>query len=169
VRPAPTELPFKFVTGTTNRESLAGVRGAIEYYEWVRKTFGTPAADTRRAHIVAGVEAMEQHNQMLAARLIAGLQAIDGVTVLGITDPAHLNRRVPTVSFCTDITTPGEIAQHMAEHGIYIWSGHNYGVEPCRLMGVLDKGCVVRVGPTHYNKPEEIDRFLALLGEFLQG
>jgi cysteine desulfurase family protein (TIGR01976 family) len=58
VRPASDDLPFKFVTGTTNREELAGVRGAIEYYAWVGQIFGTPASNSRRDCIVAGVKAM---------------------------------------------------------------------------------------------------------------
>jgi selenocysteine lyase/cysteine desulfurase len=35
-------------------------------------------------------------------------------------------------------------------------------------LGLIDKGGVVRVGPTHYNTPAEIDRFLKALDVYLQ-
>lgn len=40
VRPATDALPGRFETGTQNHEGLAGVLGAIEYFEWLGKTFG---------------------------------------------------------------------------------------------------------------------------------
>ncbi len=165
VRAATDELPFKFATGTTNREALAGVAGAIEYFAWVGSQFGQPGNDSRRARIVAGYEAMMVHDRKLVERLIAGLSGFPNTRVLGLTDPAAFDRRVPTVSFVSDRASPDDIARFMAENGVYVWSGHNYGVEPCRAMGVLDSG-VLRVGPTHYNTLEEVDRFLGLLADF---
>ncbi|MFN8434568.1 MAG: hypothetical protein U0V18_11125 [Anaerolineales bacterium] len=43
--PPPVELPGKFETGTQNHEGIAGILGAIEYFEWVRKEFGGEYAD----------------------------------------------------------------------------------------------------------------------------
>ena len=40
VRPATNHLPGKWETGTQNHEGIAGVLGAIEYFEWVGKEFG---------------------------------------------------------------------------------------------------------------------------------
>lgn len=170
VRAATEDLPSKFVTGTTNREELAGIMGAIEYYEWLGKTYGgaTDPALTRRQRIVAGIQAMLRHDHALAERLIAGLKQIPGVRIMGITDPAQFDRRVPTVSFILPDCDPAEIAKYMGAQGIYVWDGHNYGVEPITRLGLLDKGGVVRVGPTHYNTPAEIDRFLGALKVYLQ-
>lgn len=170
VRAATEELPSKFVTGTTNREELAGIMGAIEYYEWLGRKFGgaTDATLTRRQRIVAGIEAMLRHDHALAERLIAGLKLIPNLRVMGITDRANFSRRVPTVSFVLEGSDPAEIAKFMASQGIYVWDGHNYGVEPVTRLGLIDKGGVVRVGPTHYNTPAEIDRFLAALNVYLQ-
>lgn len=168
VRPAKDTLPSKFVTGTTNREELAGVYGAIEYYAWVGDKFGAPAAATRRDRIVAGVQAMARHDLDLMTRLISGLQALDGVKILGITDPQAFHRRVPTVSFRAEGVTTEAIVRHMADKGIYVWHGHNYAIEPCRAMGILDDGGVVRVGLAHYNTPEEVDWFLSVLVGFLK-
>ncbi len=40
VRPATNSLPGKFETGTQNHEGIAGVLGALEYFDWLGKTFG---------------------------------------------------------------------------------------------------------------------------------
>lgn len=167
VRASSDDLPFKFVTGTTNREALAGTAGAIDYFAWVGSQFGQPANDSRRARIVAGYDAMMAHDRALVERLISGLGELRDIRVLGLTDPATFDRRVPTVSFVTDRASPDDIARFMAENGVYVWNGHNYGVEPCQAMGVLESG-VLRVGPTHYNTLGEVDRFLELLGSFLR-
>jgi cysteine desulfurase family protein (TIGR01976 family) len=44
VRPASDELPSKFETGTQNHEGIAGVLGALEYFEWLGKKFGESQA-----------------------------------------------------------------------------------------------------------------------------
>jgi selenocysteine lyase/cysteine desulfurase len=117
---------------------------------------------------VAGVHAMQRHDQQLAARLIDGLEQVPNLRIMGITDRSSLERRVPTVSFVLDGSDPATISQYMASQGIYVWDGHNYGVEPVKRLGLLDKGGVVRVGPTHYNSVAEIDRFLDALNVYLQ-
>lgn len=168
VRAASSALPFKFVNGTTNREALAGILGAIEHFEWVGRAHGDagPSA-TRRAAIVAGASAMRVYDRGLARRLIVGLQRIPGLCVLGLTREEDLERRVPTVSFDLDGHDPAAVARFMAARGINLWSGHNYGVEPVTRLGLLAKGGVVRVGPTHYNTAAEIDRFLDTLDQYL--
>ena len=40
MRPAANELPYKFETGTQNHEGIAGVLGALEYFEWLGTGFG---------------------------------------------------------------------------------------------------------------------------------
>jgi cysteine desulfurase family protein (TIGR01976 family) len=49
VRPATNNLPGKFETGTQNHEGIAGVLGALEYFEWLGNQFGGAAADTQAA------------------------------------------------------------------------------------------------------------------------
>src|SRR6516164_5209595 len=77
-------LPFKFVMGTTNREALAGIRGAIEYTEWLGVEFGRAEVEaTRRDRIIRGIEVMRAHEEILMRRLIDGLSRIKGLCVLG--------------------------------------------------------------------------------------
>jgi hypothetical protein len=61
VRPAPTDPPGKFETGTQNHESIAGVLGAIEYLEWVGETFGELRRKVLRVLFRPSPEAQTSH------------------------------------------------------------------------------------------------------------
>lgn len=170
VRAASNTPPGKFETGTTNRESLAGVRGAIEHFEWIGTTFGgAEAGASRRDRFIAGMHAVDGHERDLTARLIEGLQAFPKLKIQGLTDRQTLSRRVPTVSFTYAGTDPAEICQAMAEKNISLWHGHNYGIEPTTRLGLMDKGGVVRVGLAQYNTQAEVDRFLSSFGDWTVG
>jgi selenocysteine lyase/cysteine desulfurase len=72
---------------------------------------------------------------------------------------------VPTVSFTLEGRDPADLAKQFAARDIFVWSGHNYAVEPIRRLGLLEKGGVLRAGLAHYNTPEEVERFLTALDE----
>jgi selenocysteine lyase/cysteine desulfurase len=166
VRPATGDLPWRFETGTQSHEGIAGIGAAIDYFASV----GIAAAPhgSRRERLVAGFELMFDYEKQLAARLIAGLQDIAGVTVQGVTDSDALDRRVPTVSFTHATHEPDAIAKALGKRNIFVWSGHNYGVEPAKLLGLYDSGGVVRIGAVHYNTVTEIDETLMALEDILR-
>jgi cysteine desulfurase family protein (TIGR01976 family) len=169
VRPASEELPWRFTNGTTNREELAGVHAAIDYLAWLGDAFGNlPAGADLRARLAAGYTATKAHDDALARRLVDGLLGFNSVRVMGITDPAAFDRRVSTVTFTAEGKSSADIAKAFAARGLQVWSGHNYGLEANRLLGILDTGGGVRVGPVHYNTPAEIDAVLDELGAALR-
>jgi cysteine desulfurase family protein (TIGR01976 family) len=161
VRAASDELPGKFETGTTNREELAGVLGAVEHFAWLGETAGDarPSA-SRRERIIAGIAAADRYERKLTARLIEGLSLMARVKIHGITERDAERRRVPTVSITVDGVDPADIARAMAAEGIYLWHGHNYGLEPIRRLGLEGRGGVLRIGLAHYNTEAEVDTFL---------
>ncbi|WP_334173838.1 cysteine desulfurase-like protein [Pseudoxanthobacter sp.] len=168
VRPASNDVPWRFTTGTTNREALAGVHAAIDYIASLsRFEDGVPAAAGLRDKLAAGFRVMKQHDDILTQRLIDGLKPFNRVRILGITDPAAIARRVSTVSFFVDELPSADLVKSMAGEGIQVWSGHNYGLEPNRALGILDRGSGVRVGPVHYNTVGEIDRVVDAVGRAL--
>src|SRR5690606_23017606 len=122
---------------------------------------------TRRRDLHAAMDCIFAYEAMLASRLVAGLTALPGVTVQGITAPEAMDRRVPTVSFTARGRHPAEIARALGERHIFVWHGHNYAVEAAVALGIYDSGGAVRVGPVHYNTAAEIDRLLAALEEIL--
>ena len=165
VRPAPGRYPGSFETGTQSHEGFAGITAAIEYFAWLGETMADVSG--RQAALRAAMEMLFAYEKTLAAQLVGGLQALDGVTVQGITDESAFDRRVPTVSFTHERVAPDTIARALADGNIFVWNGHNYAVEVADSLGLLESGGVVRVGPVHYNSTAEIDELLAALGEIL--
>lgn len=157
VRPAGEELPHKFETGTLSHEGMAGTLGAIEYLE----QFGT--GETRTQRIASAWKALAAHEEKITLRLIEGLRQVKGLVIRGITSANAIGRRVPTVSFTLEGHHPEALAQGFARDNIFVWSGHNYAIEPVSRMGLMDKGGVLRVGLAHYNTEAEVDAFLSSL------
>lgn len=157
VRPAGEDLPHKFETGTLSHEGMAGTLGAIEYLE----QFGT--GTTRAERLRSAWDVLAVHEHALTQQLIDGLKRIRGLTIRGITSDNALNRRVPTVSFTLEGHHPESLARGFARDNVFVWSGHNYAIEPVSRMGLMDKGGVLRVGLAHYNTEREVNALLASL------
>jgi cysteine desulfurase family protein (TIGR01976 family) len=154
VRPAHNEPPHKFETGTQSFESIAGVQGALEYFE----SLGEGA--TRRQRLVSALTALKEYEKSLSRALIEGLSSIKGLHIWGITDLDQLDRRVPTVSFTLDGWHPREVAVELDKRGIYVWDGNYYALAVTERLGLEDKGGMVRVGAAHYNTLEEIGKLV---------
>jgi cysteine desulfurase family protein (TIGR01976 family) len=171
LRAAPDRAPERFETGCANFESIAGVLGALEYYEWLGRAHGakeTRSVDlTARDAISAGKAWMRTQEDALAARLIEGLAALPGVTIHGLTAAADLSNRVSTVSVTVRGHKPDDLARALADHNVFVWSGHNYALEVIDHLGLADRGGVLRFGPVHYNTLAEVDRVIAIMGGLL--
>lgn len=156
VRPAGEEPPDSWETGTQSHEALSALLGAINYLCSL-----APDGDRPR-RLRAAMTAIRAHERSLSQRLIAGMLNVPGLRIFGITDPAHFERRVPTVSFLVGHHDPADISRRLGERGIFSWSGNHYALEP---MGRLGLEGTNRIGLVHYNTYEEIDRFVETLGE----
>jgi cysteine desulfurase family protein (TIGR01976 family) len=154
VGPAPDTPPGCWMTGTQNHEGLAGVAAAVEYLAEIG------GGDLRRA-----MTAIREYEQGLARRLLGGLGERPRFKVWGITDPARLAERVPTVSITAAGCPPPALARHLAEREIYTWDGNLYAVELAERLGLEGKGGFLRIGLVHYNTAAEVDRLLAALDE----
>lgn len=167
VRPASDALPEKFETGTPSFEGIAGTLGAVEYFEHIGATYaGSDISDharPRTARVHAGLDFLAAYELELTRQLISGLETLPGVTIHGISNANAFHMRVPTVSVSIEGNNPEHLAEALARENIFVWSGHNYALEPVRKLGLLDKGGVLRVGPAHYNTVGEIDRCLEAL------
>ncbi|GAB4118610.1 MAG: cysteine desulfurase-like protein [Roseiflexaceae bacterium] len=164
VRPASEASPDRWETGTKNHECMAGVTAAIEYLAEVGRMIAGPQA-TRRAEILAAMEYIQHYERSLSEQLIAGLLEIPGLTFYGITDPAQFDRRTPTVSVRIEGKTPRELAEALAERGVFAWDGNYYAINLSERLGVEEHGGMLRIGLVHYNTPEEIEYMLAALRE----
>lgn len=171
VRPAPGDPPGKFETGTQNHEGIAGVLGALEYFEWIGDTYGgsftrklSPHYGGRRLRLKQAMAAIQAYEHEISRTLLETLQGIPGLKIYGLQDAQRLDERVPTYSFNIDGLHPRKVAECLAQEGIYTWDGNYYALAVTERLGVEKSGGMVRVGPVHYNTVEEVERFGEALG-----
>ncbi|MBZ0302073.1 MAG: cysteine desulfurase-like protein, partial [Anaerolineae bacterium] len=168
VRPSKDKPPYRWETGTGSYETIAGVGAALDYLAEVGRNYGGAyqaqftGFSGNRLDLKTAMAAVGDYERELVAHLIDMLQTIPGVHIAGITDPAHLAERVPTVVFVRDEFLPDAIAEHLAHQDIYVWSGDYYAVEIMQRLGHAEHG-MVRVGLAHYNTHAEIERLEAAL------
>ena len=160
VRPASNSGASRFETGTPSFEAQAGVLGMVEYLDWLGSQVS--AGTSRRERVVAAFEACVDYEQSLGDRFLTGLARMNSAKLFG---PPTMEGRVPTFAFTLQGHSPQEVERHLAERGIFSWSGNFYAVETVAHLGLADQGGLVRVGMCHYNTAEEVDLLLAALGE----
>ena len=166
VRPATDLLPGKFETGTQNHEGIAGVLGAIEYFEWIGREFGSDQFEglveagykDRRMELKKALVAIRAYEFELSRALLNALQSVPGLRIYGLADLQRLDGRVPTFSFRINNLHPRVVAEKLAQEGIYVWDGNYYAINVTERLGVENDGGMVRVGAVHYNTLEEVAR-----------
>jgi cysteine desulfurase family protein (TIGR01976 family) len=168
VRPSKDKSPNRWETGTSSYETIAGVGAAMDYLESIGEEYGAahrahyPQFSGRRQTLKAAMSVLMDYEGELVAHLIDAIQQTPGTTIAGITDPARLGERVPTVVFVKEGHAPEAIAEHLARHNIFVWNGNYYAVEIMDRLGRGEHG-MVRVGLAHYNTHAEIDQFAHVL------
>jgi cysteine desulfurase/selenocysteine lyase len=129
------EIPHKFEAGTSPIAEAVGLGAAIDYLNEI------------------GIEAIEAHEQELAAVALERLGEIPGVVLYG--PPA--DRRAGIVSFNVEDIHPHDVAQVLDSEGVAIRAGHHC-CQP--LMTRLGVAATNRASFYLYTVPEEIDRLV---------
>jgi cysteine desulfurase/selenocysteine lyase len=127
------ELPHKFEAGTSPIAEAVAFGAAIDYLSAV------------------GLDAIEHHEQELAAYALDQLAEIDGVRLYG----PPPDRRAGIVSFNLDGVHPHDVAQVLDMDGVAIRAGHHC-CQP--LMAKLGVAATNRASFYLYTVPDEIDR-----------
>ncbi|WP_110180689.1 cysteine desulfurase-like protein [Nocardioides solisilvae] len=147
--PSSDAVPERFELGTLPYELLAGTTAAIEYVAGLASS----AAD-RRTRVLESMRAVEEHEERLFGRLVAGLKGLGRVRLHGA--PA---RRTPTVYFSVDGVTGREVHERLATLDVNVPASHFYAIEASRHLGLGDEGAV-RAGLAPYNDARDVDRLL---------
>ncbi|MGD2115560.1 MAG: cysteine desulfurase-like protein [Acidobacteriota bacterium] len=160
VEPQKDEAPYRIETGTLNHAALAGLTAAIEYLA----SWGT--GDDLRGRLVSAMEGVAAYEHGLARDYHDRVRRIPGVRVHG---PGFESpRRAPTVSIAPAESagwTPREMAEHLAERGIFVWDGDFYAVRAIEVLGLAERGGLLRTGMSMYNTAEEVDRLVEGIDE----
>ena len=169
LRPANSDAPYKFETGTLNHEGLAGTTAAINYLAEVGRDYGSHLAGElsrytgRRKELKQAMRVIKSYEQSLFTYLIAQLQTIPGLRIYGITNPDEFDDRCPTIGFTRQGFTPAQIAAYLGEQSIFVWDGNYYALSVTERLGVEESGGMVRIGLAHYNIRAEVDRLITAL------
>lgn len=171
VRPAPQDPPGKFETGTGNFEHMAGLLGALEYFQWLGEHFGEEFHDEyagtytgRALALKQAMSAVRAYEAGLSRALLDTFAHVPGLKLYGLSDPARVDQRVPTFSFTLAGRSPEDVARQLAEDGIYVWNGNFYALAVTERLGLESQGGLVRVGAVHYNTLEEVGKLRKALG-----
>jgi cysteine desulfurase family protein (TIGR01976 family) len=152
LRTAGQIAPDKIETGTLNHAAIAGVTAAVEFIA----SLGTGIS--LKEKIRNAFQKIGEHEQRLALQLYNGLGKIKGVKIIGQDfSSAH---RAPTVSFTMQTKTAQQACTHLGLKNICAWDGHFYAQRAIEVLGLFEKGGVIRIGMALYNTKEEVDKLL---------
>ncbi|MCL5031194.1 MAG: cysteine desulfurase-like protein [Bacteroidetes bacterium] len=147
------KAPYRIETGTLNHAAIAGVKAAIEYIS----SFGE--GNSFRSKLVDAMERINSYEHYLASTLYDELKKINGVKVFGQSFDDQL--RAPTVSFTIAGIEPSEACKKFGEKGICVWDGNFYAIRAVEVLGLFEKGGLIRAGISLYNTIDEVHRLLA--------
>jgi cysteine desulfurase/selenocysteine lyase len=131
------EAPRKFEAGVPNMAQVVGLGAAIKYVQSV------------------GIKEVYEHEKALTSYLLAELQKIDGVSVVG---PLDTSLRGGTVSFTVNGIHPHDLGQYLDSAGIAVRTGHHCAWPLTRALGVP---ATTRASLYLYNDNSDIDVLLA--------
>ena len=161
--------PYVWETGTLNHEGMAGTTAAIDFIADLGERHLAMVEDRlpaglqgRRRAVVAGMLAGEAYEQPLAKRLREQLAGIAGVKLYG---PPEGSPRTSTVSFTLEAFQAGEVCRALGARGLFTWDGDFYAHRLVELLGLLDRGGLVRVGLAPYTTEGELERLVAAVGD----
>lgn len=157
-------LPYKLQPGNVNYELSYGCIGISDYLTRVGTDLGSTG--TARQKMQAAFDAFEKHEDAMAERLLTYLRSNKAVRIIGV-DSAAAGARMPTVSFMVAGQMSEAVVRHMDSFNIGIRFGDFYARRLIDALGLQAQGGVVRVSIAHYNTPEEIDRLVQHLDEFI--
>jgi cysteine desulfurase family protein (TIGR01976 family) len=166
VRPSSNSVPNRWEWGTSNHECIAGIKACVDYWQELGQR-AQPAAKTPRATILAAHEAIHRHERNLMEKMIAGLLAIPGLKLYGISDPRRFEHRCATFAVRTAGHPPLELATKLGERGFFTWDGNYYALNLTEQLGVERMGGFLRIGLVHYNTMKEVERLLEALREIV--
>ncbi|HMI74632.1 MAG TPA: cysteine desulfurase-like protein [Steroidobacteraceae bacterium] len=151
--------PYRIETGTLNHAAIDGLRAAVEYLaSWGSGT-------TLRERVVDAMSGIAAYEHGLAQFYHDAVRKLPGVRVWG---PDFSTRaRAPTVSITLDKTSAGDAAAALGKEGICVWDGHFYAARAVEVLGLADRGGLLRTGVSMYSAREDLERLLAGIAKLI--
>ncbi|MCC3272970.1 cysteine desulfurase [Arthrobacter zhangbolii] len=129
--------PQRFEAGTQRISQAMALGTAVDYLQ------------------LTGMERIHEWETTLGARLVSGLEAIDGIRVLG--PPAGVER-IGLAAFDVDGVHSHDVGQFLDDQGIAVRVGHHCAQPLHRRLGLVS---TTRASTYLYNTTDDVDAFLA--------
>ncbi len=131
--------PERFEAGSQPIGQIAGWTVALQYLS------------------VYGMDRIAAHEEILTAKMLDGISAIEGVRVLGPTDSQD---RIGVVAFSVDGVHPHDVGQVMDADDVAVRVGHHCAIPLHTFFGVRSSG---RASVAPMTNEDEIDRLIESL------
>jgi len=152
-----TAAPYRIETGTLNHAAIDGTRAAVDYLA----SWGSGA--TLRERLVDAMTGISAYEHGLARFYHDEVSRLPGVRLWG---PDFSTRaRAPTVSITLQGHTAEEAATALGDQGVCVWDGNFYAARAVELLGLADRGGLLRTGISMYTSQQDIHRLLDGLGK----
>ena len=149
--PAPDSAPERGETGTQNHEGIAGASAAVDFLA------SLAPGPTLRERLRAALRELHKRGDALITRLWNGLREIGSVRLYG---PLPGTERTPTIAFTVKGMPSIEVAEKLAERGVFLSHGDFYAMTVVERLGQTPHG-FVRAGCAGYTNSEEVDRLVS--------
>jgi cysteine desulfurase family protein (TIGR01976 family) len=154
LQPAPDTAPERVEMGTQSHEGIAGAAAAVDFYASL--VAQADSLRTRRERLQSAFIGLRAHSAPQVKLLWEGLSKINGVRLYG---PPPAVERTPTVSFIVKDVPSTEVANRLAERGLFASHGDFYAQTVIERLGLAPEG-LVRVGCACYTSDDEIERLI---------
>ncbi|WP_375537761.1 SufS family cysteine desulfurase [Curtobacterium sp. MCBD17_030] len=133
--------PERFEAGTQPVSQAVALAEAVRYLERI------------------GMQRVQAHEEHLAQRMLTGLTAVPGITVVG--PPAGVARS-GLASFVVDGVHAHDVSQYLDAQGIAVRSGHHCAQPLHRRLGLT---ATSRASTYVYTTEQDVDRFVTAVSE----
>lgn len=141
----PTKMPEKYESGNLN---VPGIVGLGEGARWLARQ---------------GIDKLREKSLALTTQLLAGLEGVKGVTVVG---PREAERRVGLVSVVVDGYDPQEVSGILSgEYNIDVRAGLHCAPLMHRALGTEARGGTVRISLGPFNTAADVETTVGALSE----
>ncbi len=134
LRPSPSDLPGRWMTGTQSHEGIAGVLAAVEYLAELGSSGAARGVRAPRGSR-SGVRGDQSPRASVGRRVLDRLQSLPQIELFGIRDLNRLEERVPTFAIRHNRVGPRDLAEYLDSRGVYVWNGNFYALPWTEFMG----------------------------------
>ena len=143
----------------------------VDYLDWLGAALG--AGEGRRERILAAMHGIELHERAILYRMLhgsekaKGLKSMNGVRIHFVGD--DLTTRDCILPIVFEKKHVKDVVKEYIEKGIVVFDRSSDSALSRRQLAALGLDSLVRVSPMHFNTPCEVDEFLKVTEEIVNG